>query len=113
MIVSLLTDPKENQGNLNDLRPILDKLMQLVINGAESADGSAQSFHVSEPIVVLTKLFVHDEILNYVLNESKVSNMKEKSRVNVFCGLLKKYRGASTSTNDLDQLTLTALFNII
>ncbi|CAF3665840.1 unnamed protein product [Rotaria sp. Silwood1] len=113
MTVSLLTEPKENQEDVNNLREILDQLMQLVIDGEQSIDYRCQGFHISEPIVVLTKLFVHDKILKYVLNESSIKNMTTKSRLNVFCQLLMKFRGALASKNDLDQLLLTALFNII
>ncbi|CAF5097431.1 unnamed protein product, partial [Rotaria sp. Silwood1] len=60
-----------------------------------------------------TKLCVHDKILQYVLNESSIKNLKAKSRIDFFCELLIKFRGALASENDLDQLSLTALFNIL
>ncbi|CAF3955055.1 unnamed protein product [Rotaria sp. Silwood2] len=113
MILSLLTEPKENQEDLYNLRQILDQLMQLVVDGGQSVDNRCNGFHVSEPIVILTKLCVHDKILKYVLNESSVINMKAKSRIDCFCELLLKFRGALASENDLDQLSLTALFNIL
>ncbi|CAF3993925.1 unnamed protein product [Rotaria sordida] len=113
MTLSLLTEPKENQEDLNNLRQILDQLMQLIIGGGQSIDNRYEGFHVSEPIVVLTKLCVHDKILKYVLNESSIKNMKAKSRIDFFCELLIKFRGALVNDNDLDQLSLTALFNIL
>jgi hypothetical protein len=39
--------------------------------------------------------------------------MQAKSKIEFFCQLLMKFRGALASENDLDQLTLTALLNII
>ncbi|CAF3460845.1 unnamed protein product [Rotaria sp. Silwood1] len=113
MILSLITEPKENQEDLNNLRQILDQLMELIIDGGQSVDNRCKGFHVSEPIVVLTKLCVHDKILQYVLNESSIKNLKAKSRIDFFCELLIKFRGALASENDLDQLSLTALFNIL
>jgi hypothetical protein len=87
--------------------------MQLAIDAGQSGNNKYGGFHASEPIVVLTKLCVHDEILHYVLNESPVKNMKTKTKIEFFCQLLIKFRGALASENDLDQLTLTALLNII
>jgi hypothetical protein len=113
MALSLLTEPKENREDLNNLRKILNQLMQLSIDAGQSDNDKHGGFHVSEPIVVLTKLCVHDEILHYVLNESTVKNMEAKTKIAFFCQLLMKFRGALASENDLDQLTLTALFNII
>jgi hypothetical protein len=115
MALSLLTEPKENREDLNNLRKILNQLMQLAVDAGQSENNKSTNggFHVSEPIVVLTKLCVHDEILNYVLNESIVNNMKAKSKVDFFCQLLMKFRGALASEDELDQLTLTALFNIV
>ncbi len=113
MVLSLLTEPKENREDLNNLRKVLDRLMQLVIDAGQSDTNKCGGFHVSEPIVVLTKLCVHDEILDYILNEAQVQNMRAKSKIQFFCQLLMKFRGALASENESDQLTLTALFNMI
>jgi hypothetical protein len=91
MVISLLTEPKENREDLDNLRKILDQLMQLAIDAGQSPNNKYGGFHISEAILVLTKLCVHDEILK----------------------LLMKFRGALASENDLDQLTLTAVFNIL
>ncbi|CAF3377746.1 unnamed protein product [Rotaria socialis] len=113
MAFSLVSEPRENQEDLNSLRKILDQLMQAAVDCGQSANNKSNGFHVSEPIVVLTKLCVHDDILKYILTESSVENLKAKSRMQFFCELLFKFRGALASDNDLDQLSLTALFNII
>lgn len=113
MVLSLVTEPKENREDLTQVRKILDQLMQLAVDAGQSETDKYGGFHVSETIVVLTKLCVHDEILHYVLNESNVKNMEAKSKIEFFCLLLIKFRGALASENDIDQLTLTALFNII
>jgi hypothetical protein len=113
MSLSLLTEPKENREDLDNLRPVLNQLMQLIVDAGQSVNNKYGGFHVSEPIVVLTKLCVHDEILKYVLMESSVKNMQATSKVDLFCQLLMKFRGALASDDELDQLTLTALFNIV
>ena len=113
MVLSLLTEPKENREDLKNLRKVLDQLLQLLVDAGQAENDKCGEFHVSEPLVVLTKLCVHDEILFYVLNESSVKNMQAKSKVEFFCQLLTKFRGALASDNDLDQLSLTALFNMI
>ncbi|CAF0967863.1 unnamed protein product [Adineta ricciae] len=113
MAVSLLTEPKENHEDLDNLRKILDQLMQLAVDAGQSVQNKYRGFHVSEPIVVLTKLCIHDEILNYVLNESNVQRMEAPTKIQFFCHLLVKFRAAVATDDDLDQLTLIALFNII
>ena len=113
MILSSLTEPKENREDLDKLQKTLDLLMQFVVDAGKSDTGQYGGFHVSEPLIVLTKLFVHDEILKYVLNESKVVNMKTNSKLKFICYLTIKFRGALAGTNELDQLTLTALLNLL
>lgn len=113
MSVSLLTEPKENREDLGSLRKILDELMQLAVNAGQSENNKFEGFHVSEVVVVLTKLCVHDQVLKYVMNESKVEDMDAQNQVDFFCELLVKFRGAMTGEDDLDQLTLIALFNIV
>lgn len=113
MALSLLAEPKENEDDLNFLRRTLDRLMQVAIDCGQSPNNKCHGFHLSEPILVLTKLCVHDVILKYVLSESSVNNMKSKSRLQFFCDLLMKFRGALATDDDLDQLLLTALFNIL
>jgi hypothetical protein len=113
MVISLLTEPKENREDLDNLRKVLDRLMQLVVDAGQSDNNKRGGFNVSEPLVVLTKLSVHDEILHYIINEAQVQNMQAKSKISFFCQLLIKFRGALAGDNNLDQLTLTAVFNMI
>jgi hypothetical protein len=87
--------------------------MQLMVDAGQAENNKCEGFHVSEPLVVLTKLSVHDEFLNYILTEAKVERMEAKSKLNFFCQLLMKFRGALASDDNLDQLTLTAVFNML
>ena len=113
MILSYLIEPKDNREDLKDIKNILDRLLQLIIDAGQADNNKNEGFHVSEPLVVLTKLFVHDDILKYVLNESLVVGLQTKTKTEFFIYLLFKFRGALASTNDLDQLTLSALVNLL
>ena len=114
MAMSLLIEPKENREYVKNHRPTLDYLMQAIINASQTDECSYAGFHLSRPIVVLTKLFVQDEILKYVLNEAPVRGLQASSKVILFTGLLVRFRGAQVTNDDeKDVLTLTALFNIL
>ncbi|CAF1382784.1 unnamed protein product [Rotaria sp. Silwood1] len=113
MALALLTEPKENESNAKSLRKILDQLMQLTINTARKKNHKYGDFDISEPLVVFTKLFVHDEIIHYCIKESEVKDMKASSKIAFFCDLMMQFRGALANDDELDQRTLTALMNII
>ena len=114
MALSLLIEPKENREYVKTHRQSLDHLLQAVINASLVDDFCYADFHLSRPIVVLTKLFVQDEILKYVLNEASVKNLPVSSKVLFFATLLVRFRGASTTDEDENNLlTLAALFNIL
>ncbi|CAF0869827.1 unnamed protein product [Rotaria sordida] len=113
MTLALLMEPKENESNAKSLRKVLDQLMQLTVNAARKKNHKYGDFYISEPLVVFTKLFVHDDIVHYCIKESQVKNMKISSKVAFFCDLMMQFRGALVNDDELDQLTLTALMNII
>lgn len=114
MAMSLLIEPKQNREYIKNHRRILDYLMQATINATATDDCYYAGFHISRPIVVLTKLFVQDEIIKYVLDEAPVKNLSSPSKVEFFVNLLIRFRGAWTTNEDEDNaLALTALFNIL
>lgn len=113
MTIALLAEPKESKSDVKSLAKVLDQLMQLTINTARKKNHKYGDFDISEPLVVLMKLFVHDDIVNYVLKHCQVTYMKSSSKVTFFCDLVLQFRGALVNDNELDQLTLTALMNII
>ncbi|CAF1484609.1 unnamed protein product [Didymodactylos carnosus] len=112
MIISLLSDPKENKEDSKNVDKILDKLLQTAIDASLTRNFKANGFHISEPIVVLTKLCVHDDILHYVLNEAKVTK-PQTSVIQFFSDTLISFRGALANDDETDQLTCCALFNIV
>ena len=113
MVFSLVTEPEEDQRDLTDLKKVLNRLMGLVVDAGQSGEKMAGGFDVSEPLVVLTKLCLNDEILDYIVKECSIKTMQAKSIIDFFCELLLKFRGALLTENNLDQLTLIALFNMI
>ncbi|CAF2690391.1 unnamed protein product [Rotaria sp. Silwood2] len=113
MALALLTEPKEIKSDAKSLRKVLDKLMQMTVNTAQKKNHKYGDFDISEPLVVFTKLFVHDDIVHYCVKESQVKNMKVPSKIAFFCDLVMQFRGALANDDELDQLTLTALMNII
>ncbi|CAF4783901.1 unnamed protein product, partial [Rotaria socialis] len=113
MAIALLTEPKESKSDAKSLGKVLDQLMQLTVNTAQKKNHKYGDFDISEPLVVLTKLFVHDDIMDYIVKDSQVKNMKTSSKIAFFCDLVLQFRGALANDDELDQLTLTALMNII
>ncbi|CAF3647141.1 unnamed protein product [Rotaria sp. Silwood1] len=114
MAMSLLIEPKQNREYVKNHRRVLDYLLQSTINASTMNDFCYAKFHISRPIVVLTKLFVQDEIIKYVLDEAPVKNFPLSSKVEFFANLLIRFRGALTIDEDeAKALTLTALFNIL
>ncbi|CAF4653661.1 unnamed protein product [Rotaria sp. Silwood2] len=114
MTMSLLIEPNQNSEYVKNHRRILDYLMQSTINASNMDDFYYAGFHISRPIIVLTKLFVQDEIITYVLAEAPVKNFPLSSKVAFFANLLIRFRGALTMDEDeANALTLTALFNIL
>ena len=113
MVFSLLAEPKEDRQDLKDLQKVLKQLMTLLVVAGQSETKTVDGFHVSEPLVVLTKLCLNDEVLHYIVKECSVKTMQASSIIEFLCELVMKFRGALASENDLDQLTLLALFNMI
>lgn len=113
MVFSLVTEPKEDQQDLTDLKKVLNRLMGLVVDAGQSNAKMSGGFDISEPLVVLTKLCLNDEILDYIVKECSIKTMQAKSIIDFFCGLLLKFRGSLITDNNLDQLTLIALFNMM
>lgn len=113
MTIALLTEPKESKSDAKSLGRVLDQLLQLTVNTAQKKNHKYGDFDISEPLVVLTKFFVHDDILHYVVKDCQVKNMKTPSKIAFFCDLVLQFRGALANDDEIDQLTLTALMNII
>ncbi|CAF3766908.1 unnamed protein product [Rotaria sp. Silwood1] len=113
MALALLTEPKESKSDAKSLGKVLDQLMQMTVNTAQRKNHKYGDFDISEPLVVFIKLFIHDDILHYCIKESQVKNMKVSSKIVFFCDLVMQFRGALAKDDELDQLTLTALMNII
>ncbi|CAF4305507.1 unnamed protein product, partial [Adineta steineri] len=112
MIYILLTDV--NQIKLESIQ-ILNMLVQLIIDAANSANHRYDGSHICEPLTVLTKLFYNDEILIDILNKLKIQSiLTPHSFIELFISLLIKfYENLSVDRSALENFTCTLILNIL
>jgi hypothetical protein len=112
-----LSTPEQLRKNKKGMNSVLNQLLQLTIDAAENKDFRAElvSFHVSEPLAVLVKLFVVDErTLDYVLVHAETEPPHDMVlTIKLFADLLISFSDSITGKDPLDQFTCIALFNII
>ncbi|CAF1036107.1 unnamed protein product [Rotaria sp. Silwood1] len=115
MAIALLSTPKQIRSDNKRMNRILNQLLQITIQAAEAENHRGEyAFHVSEPLAVLTKLFVDDHSLEYVLSHAETEpQLDVTSTINLFVDLFMKFRGAFVQKNQLEQFTCTALLNIL
>ncbi|CAF1563300.1 unnamed protein product, partial [Didymodactylos carnosus] len=116
MAFSLLYKTYEVTANINKMNTnILGELLQIVVNSSKMVTLRYNGCHISEPLVVLAKLFVDDTIislfLSYKVKDTKID--KEYSMIEFFCNLLIQFRGLFIHGDYYERLTLRSLFNII
>ncbi|CAF1035229.1 unnamed protein product [Didymodactylos carnosus] len=105
MTTALLLEPDQIKKGANTTNNILDFLLKLIIQSSQANELRYQAFHISEFLIVLTKLFVNDDVVDYVFKQSD-----QKLTVQYFCDLLIRFEHVT----DVDiQLTRTALLNIL
>ncbi|CAF1336596.1 unnamed protein product [Didymodactylos carnosus] len=114
MTTALLLEPEEIKKDERTTNNILDTILDLTIETSQSATLRTDTLlHISELLVVLTKIFVNDDVVDYVLKHAQVKNhILLPSRVQFFCDLLIRTRIDNQSDNLL-QLTCITLFNIL
>jgi hypothetical protein len=113
MILALLSTPEQIKNDRKHMNNTLDQLLQSVSNASQSNDYKDGGFHISEPLVVLVKLFNDDRALNYILQHAQVK-LDASSTVEFFVNLLLKFNDTVSSEKDpLKQLTCIALVNIL
>ncbi|CAF4245948.1 unnamed protein product [Adineta steineri] len=112
MVYILLTDV--NQLKLESTE-ILNMLVQLIIDAANSANHRYDGSHICEPLTVLTKLFYNDEILIDILNKPKIQSiLTPHSFIELFISLLIKfYENLSVDRSSLENFTCTLILNIL
>ncbi|CAF1199646.1 unnamed protein product [Didymodactylos carnosus] len=108
MLLAMLSDSNGTKVENN----ILDYLLETVLNASKLKSLKCDGFHISEPLVVLMKLFVNDIVVDYALKQAKIKNQStmKSSMVEFFCSTLIKL---TTSEDELVRLASTALANII
>ncbi|CAF0869817.1 unnamed protein product [Didymodactylos carnosus] len=113
MVVALLLEPEEIKQGEKTTNSILDQIFDLTIAASKTATLRTDNFHISEYLVVLTKLFVNDDVVDYILKHAQVKNfIQSQSRVQFFCNLLVSVT-AYDQSDVLLRLTCITLFNIL
>ena len=113
MSLALLSTPEQIKNDRRRMNNALDQLLQSVVNASKSEQFVDGSFHISEPLVVLVKLFNDDRALDYILQHAQVE-LEDASTVEFFIKLLLNFHATVSNEKDsLKQLTCTALVNIL
>ena len=113
MVLALLSTPEQIKNDRKRMNNALDHLLQNVSNASKSKEYKDDGFHISEPLVVLVKLFNDDRALDYILQHAQV-DLDASSTMEFFINLLLKFNETVHSEKDpLKQLTCTALVNIL
>jgi hypothetical protein len=113
MTLALLSTPEQIKNDRKHMNNALDQLLQSVSNASMSKEYKDGGFHISEPLVVLVKLFNDDRALDYILQHAQVE-LDAPSKLEFFINLLVKFNNNVHSEKDLlKQLTCTALVNIL
>jgi hypothetical protein len=113
MTLALLSTPEQIKNDRKHMNNALDQLLQSVSNASMSKEYKDGGFHISEPLVVLVKLFNDDRALDYILQHAQVE-LDAPSTVEFFINLLLKFNDNVNSEKDpLKQLTCIALVNIL
>lgn len=114
MILALLTTPEQIKNDRRRMNYALDLLLQKVFRASQSSEWKDEGFHISEPLVVLVKLFNDDRALDYILQHAQVPELEKESTIEFFVKLLLKFeRTVSTEKDPLKHLTCIALVNIL
>ncbi|CAF1138958.1 unnamed protein product [Didymodactylos carnosus] len=114
MTTALMLEPEEIKKDEKTTNNILDTILDLTIEASQSATLRTNTLlHISELLVVLTKIFVNDDVVDYVLKHAQVENhILVQSRVQFFCDLLIRTK-IDNQNDNLLQLTCITLFNIL
>ena len=115
MALALLSTPEQIRSDRKSMNAVLNRLLQIVINASKANNYRGSSFHVSEPLVVLVKLFVVEErTLDYVLCHAETVPPSDTiSTIRLFVTLLIEFAGKIERDNLLRQFTVIALLNIL
>lgn len=116
MILAHLLSPDEIESDKTIMNATLNRLLQRIINASKQTKSwRERGYHMSEFLVVLVKLFVVEErILDYILCHAETKpQMNVAATIRLFCSILIAFSDALTRKNQRDQMTLTAIVNII
>lgn len=116
MAIALLSTPEQLKRDKKGMNVVLNQLLQMTIDATKNNTAHyGLSFHISESLAVLVKLFVVEErTLDYILIHAETEAPSDvASTIKLFADLLIFFSDFITSKDPLNQLTCIALSNII
>lgn len=112
MILALLLTPEQIKKDSTEINAILDRLLEMMYTASVATSHRSHECHVSEPLIVLVKLFNNDRILDYIMEHSK-TDLGTSSNLDFFINLLIDYHDTVSDDDPLKEATCTALVNIL
>ena len=113
MSLALLSTPEQIKNDRKHMNSALDQLLQTISIASKSEDYKGAGFHISEPLVVLVKLFNDDRALDYILQHAQIE-LNASSTLDFLINLLISFHENVDHDKDpLKELTCIALVNIL
>ncbi|CAF1270076.1 unnamed protein product [Rotaria sordida] len=113
MTVALLSTPEQIKNDRKQINIVLDGILNNVVLACGEQDYRYQRmFHVSEPLVVLVKLFSYDRTLDYVIQHADVEQLETTTTLEFLLDFFFKYYATVKHDDPLKLTTMTALCNI-
>ncbi|CAF1406570.1 unnamed protein product, partial [Rotaria sordida] len=113
MTLALLSTPEQIKNDRKQMNIVLDGILNNVVLAAGEQDYRYQHmFHVSEPLVVLVKLFSYDRTLDYIMQHAEVEQLETTTTLEFLLDFFFKYYATVKHGDPLKLTTMTALCNI-
>ncbi|CAF1391213.1 unnamed protein product [Rotaria sordida] len=113
MTLALLSTPEQIKNDRKQMNIVLDDIFDTLVLSARAQDYRYQHrFHVSEPLVVLVKLFSYDRTLDYIMQHAEVEQLETATTLEFLLDFFFKYYATVKYNDPLKLTTMTALCNI-
>ncbi|CAF4813123.1 unnamed protein product [Rotaria sp. Silwood1] len=113
MTLALLSTPEQIKNDRKQMNIVLDGILDNLVLAAREQDYRYQHrFHVSEPLVVLVKLFSYDRTLDYIMQHAEVESLETTTTLEFLLDFFFKYYATVKHDDPLKLTTMTALCNI-
>ncbi|CAF4908393.1 unnamed protein product [Rotaria sp. Silwood1] len=111
MTLALLSTTEQIKNDRKQMNVVLDRILESVVWAAGEED-YRYGFHVSEPLVVLVKLFSYDRTLDYIIQHAEVEQLEKTTTLEFLLDFFSKYYATVKHDDPLKLTTMTALCNI-